>query len=656
VGHARGDLVDVVGHEHERRRGVVPGETTERRHELLAAPEVEPGGRLVEEHHGGIVHQRAGEQHALLLTRRQRAERAVGEAGDRQATETLDGPLLVGVVVLVPPRFERGEPGRLHDVRRTELWAELGGERGRRVAHAPPQGAHVGPPELLAEHVHRARRGVLVQGGDPHERGLAAAVRAEQEPAMFALHPERDRADDLPATTGEGDVVEVERGGHPRCVAGRRRPVQAPPPVVTGRTMHRHRHDHRRHDLRRAASARRRLVLLVGVLVAVSTVGGRVASAQSDDDEATRAAQEIAAARDRANAAADAVFQAEAALALLESEQVDLRRQVVQLQQDVDDLRTVLQDVAVSRFVTAGAEGIPVLTDFRTPYDRMQAGVLSEIIADTGAVSLDDLDAAAEALDDARAQLQKNEADVVSTKARMEQAHTDAEAEVEQLRAIESQRLQDEAVRKAFEAQQREEWRRVEEVQRRLAAADRQGEAARRAAAISLASSSGGETSGVAGKPSGGLAGGRTGGGGGGSNPRALGDGYVDAIMCPVQGASAWGDTWGAPRSGGRRHQGVDMLAAIGTPLVAVVSGTVSQEHNTLGGTVIKLFGDNGNRYYYAHLSRYEGAPGRVEQGQVIGYMGDSGNATGIPHLHFEIHPGGGLPVNPTPSVSAAGC
>jgi peptidoglycan LD-endopeptidase LytH len=477
---------------------------------------------------------------------------------------------------------------------------------------------------------------------------------------MFALHPEGDRADDLPATTGEGDVVEVERGGHPRCVAGRRRPVQALPRVVTGPAMHRHRHDRQphvryRHD-RHRHDRPRRVLWLAGVLVAVSSLGGHVASAQSEEDEAARAAQEIAEARDRANAAADAVFQAEAALMLLEAEQVDLRRQVEQLQTDVDDLRSVLQEVAVSRFVTTGAEGIPVLTDFRTPYDRMQAGVLTEIIADTGAVSLDDLDAAAEALDAARARLEKNEADVVATKAQMEQAHADAEAQVEQLRAIESQRLQDEAVRKAYEAQQREEWRRVEEVQRRLAAADRQGEAARRAAAVSLASSSGGETSGVAGKPSGGTAGGRTGGGGGGSNPRALGDGYIDAILCPVQGASAWGDTWGAPRSGGRRHQGVDMLAPTGTPLQAVVSGTVSHGRNTLGGVVLALFGDNGNRYYYAHLSGYEGVPGRVEPGQVIGYMGDSGNATGIPHLHFEIHPGGGLPVNPTPSVRAAGC
>jgi peptidoglycan LD-endopeptidase LytH len=126
--------------------------------------------------------------------------------------------------------------------------------------------------------------------------------------------------------------------------------------------------------------------------------------------------------------------------------------------------------------------------------------------------------------------------------------------------------------------------------------------------------------------------------------------------MCPVVGPSAYGDTWGAPRSGGRRHQGVDMIAPSGTQLQAVVSGFVEHYSNALGGVTLSLIGDNGNRYYYAHLSAYEGVSGRVEQGQVIGYIGDSGNATGIPHLHFEVHPGGGIPVNPYLSVLSAGC
>jgi peptidoglycan LD-endopeptidase LytH len=98
------------------------------------------------------------------------------------------------------------------------------------------------------------------------------------------------------------------------------------------------------------------------------------------------------------------------------------------------------------------------------------------------------------------------------------------------------------------------------------------------------------------------------------------------------------------------------MMAPIGTPLVAVVGRHGRAPLNRLGGITVSLVGDNGHRYYYAHLSAYEGPPGRVAQGQVIGYVGDTGNATGVPHLHFEIRPGGGVPVNPTPSVRAAGC
>ncbi|MEA3076400.1 MAG: hypothetical protein QOF60_1308 [Actinomycetota bacterium] len=121
--------------------------------------------------------------------------------------------------------------------------------------------------------------------------------------------------------------------------------------------------------------------------------------------------------------------------------------------------------------------------------------------------------------------------------------------------------------------------------------------------------------------------------------------------ICPVQGPRAFSNDYGQPRSGGRRHEGNDILSPRGTPVVASVSGTSKAHDSSLGGLSYYLAGDDGTTYFGTHLSAI-GATGRVEAGQVVGYVGDSGNARGTPHLHFEIHPGGGGPVNPYPTLS----
>jgi murein DD-endopeptidase MepM/ murein hydrolase activator NlpD len=127
-------------------------------------------------------------------------------------------------------------------------------------------------------------------------------------------------------------------------------------------------------------------------------------------------------------------------------------------------------------------------------------------------------------------------------------------------------------------------------------------------------------------------------------------------MFCPVDGPVEFTDTWGAARSGGRTHKGVDMMADHGTPTVAPVSGEVQHRGSSLGGLSWYVYGDNGNMYYGTHLQAYanQGA-GWVEAGTVIGYVGSSGNASASgPHLHFEIHPGGGAPVNPYPATADA--
>lgn len=123
---------------------------------------------------------------------------------------------------------------------------------------------------------------------------------------------------------------------------------------------------------------------------------------------------------------------------------------------------------------------------------------------------------------------------------------------------------------------------------------------------------------------------------------------------CPVAGPHTFIDSWGFARSGGRRHKGVDIIADIGVPIVSPANGTVSFRSNSVGGRSFHLTDEFGNYYYGTHLSAYGDVQGEVRAGQVIGYVGEDGNAKGIPHLHFEIHPGGrNNPINPFGDTAA---
>jgi len=126
----------------------------------------------------------------------------------------------------------------------------------------------------------------------------------------------------------------------------------------------------------------------------------------------------------------------------------------------------------------------------------------------------------------------------------------------------------------------------------------------------------------------------------------------------PVAGGASFTDDWGGPRPGGRTHQGIDLFAATGTPIVAVGDGVLFKVGwNAVGGWRFWLRDRWGNEFYYAHLSAYapaarEGAV--VRAGTVLGFVGNTGDArTTPPHVHFEIHPAGGNAVPPFPYVSS---
>jgi hypothetical protein len=148
----------------------------------------------------------------------------------------------------------------------------------------------------------------------------------------------------------------------------------------------------------------------------------------------------------------------------------------------------------------------------------------------------------------------------------------------------------------------------------------------------------------------------------------------VPPLLFPVVGAVHYEDDWGDPRGDGPPHPGNDLVAAKRAPAVAVEDGTISYWTTSANaGCMLYLHGDSGTMYEYIHLNNdltaandnkgkcvqgvaYAVADNaRVEAGQTIGYVGDSGDANGIhAHLHFEVHPKGGKPVDPFPFLQKA--
>lgn len=123
--------------------------------------------------------------------------------------------------------------------------------------------------------------------------------------------------------------------------------------------------------------------------------------------------------------------------------------------------------------------------------------------------------------------------------------------------------------------------------------------------------------------------------------------------MSPARLVSFWGD----PRGGGtRRHEGIDIAGGHRQTVYAIVSGTWDvMPYGGSAGNWAMLHGDDGNTYWYLHLDGHAVGDGaRVSAGQHVAYNGWTGNAVGtVYHIHFEVHPAGGGPVDPYPYVAS---
>ncbi|HVM19366.1 MAG TPA: peptidoglycan DD-metalloendopeptidase family protein [Egibacteraceae bacterium] len=382
----------------------------------------------------------------------------------------------------------------------------------------------------------------------------------------------------------------------------------------------------------RCTRSSRPLPFLVG-LIAVAALLGLPVQAEAADPRLESAQQRSQAVQQRLNEVLANLDRVQAETARIEDRVAELRQQALDHQRRsvsanrllVERIRSVYkrgETPAVLAFLTAdkaddATERARVLT-MLAQRDRLDSEIA--VAARIRATAVAD-------------QVETAVAELDAKQAELDAARRDVQA------ALAEARAQEVAVEQtiAREVAARERAARERAARQREAAA---------AAPVSSDTSTGGGDSGATGGS------GSSGGGGGGGAPVSGG------IACPVGTPRSYSDTWGAPRSGGRSHQGTDILAPRGTPSYAYEAGSILRMNNSsLGGISLYLRGNSGNVYYYTHLQGYASgmsAGKSVSAGELIAYVGDTGNAAGIPHLHFEVAPGGGSAVNPYPYVKRA--
>lgn len=378
----------------------------------------------------------------------------------------------------------------------------------------------------------------------------------------------------------------------------------------------------------------RRVAIATGVLLLVSSMGPAALSQVSEDDverarqeqEAARAERE-AAARERAAAIEDldaAVTAYEAVRGELEALTFSigrLRARIDAYRDDTLELREVVRERAVQSYMN-GDERDPVARVF-SPERVQQTIIARQVLAlavESDSEQLDDLAATT-------AEMERLQDDLNVQEDQLQELQAESDALVDRMNELyEEADLVFDAADEEFQQASQE----LQQVSAQLEAQRAAEEAARRQREALQAELK---------LPAEGV-------------PEWVTPGFI----CPVGGYSWFRDSWGAPRSGGRTHKGVDMMGPRNTPLVAVGDGVVRISYGSLGGNIVWLYADHGVNYFYAHLDHYPSGlrdGQRVARGQVIGYMGDTGNpAPGAYHLHFGMYPGGITAVNPYPSVA----
>jgi murein DD-endopeptidase MepM/ murein hydrolase activator NlpD len=405
-------------------------------------------------------------------------------------------------------------------------------------------------------------------------------------------------------------------------------------------------------------TAARRFVAVALVAVLGMTTIGPAAPVGADHgtEAAKQAAREIQAARDRANAAAQAVFDAESAIDTFTIEIAQAEKDLAAVEAQSSAMRVSLEESAIRRFTQSGGSDFILLGNFDDANNDLTAEVLAAVTQDTATVELDDFDEVIKEVDAARKNLEQQRADADAAQKNYAELKRVAEQEIVRLGEVEEQRQIDDAIEHELQRQREERARQAAAAAAAQAAQDQaaadQRAAQQRAAASAAGTNSSSNNSGGSSNNNNSNNSNSTPAAAPAPAPAPAPTPTRNGMVCPIRGNYAFANTWGAPRSGGRSHQGVDMIAPSGTSLVAAESGTVRYSSNRLGGNAAWVTGNSGTKYYYAHLRGFTGGNRSVSQGEQIGTVGQTGNA-GTPHLHLQIHPGGGRAVNPYPYVAS---